>query len=89
MNRGKLNYFVDVFMALAFLVVSITGMVLFFNFPSGERTGRLVLGGLSKHQWIDVHNWAGILIIALVLVHLILHCRWIVAMTKDIFKKKV
>jgi len=88
MNRNKVNYYVDLLMAIVFAVMAVTGLVLFFKFPSGERTGRLSFLDLTKHQWGDIHSWTGIAIVVLVLIHLILHWKWIVVMTKDIFKKK-
>jgi len=35
-----------------------------------------------------IHDWSGIVMVLLVLVHLILHWDWIVCETKNIFSKK-
>jgi hypothetical protein len=40
--------------------------------------------GIARHVLVDVHNWSGAILIALIIVHLILHWDWIVRMTKDI-----
>ena len=55
--------------------------------PSGVRQGRLQeFLGIQKGTWSQIHDWFGILLIILVIVHLILHRDWIVCMTKSMFK---
>ena len=89
MEKSKLNYIVDVLMGVAFVIASITGLVVFFFLPSGVKQGRyLEFLGIIKGTWTAWHNWAGIIIIVLVLVHLILHWKWMVNMTKSFFGGK-
>ena len=82
MNKSKINYWIDVLAGISFVIVAITGLVLFFKFPSGQGTGSLSLWNLTKFQWTNLHNYSGIILIIIVLLHLILHWRWIVVMTK-------
>ncbi|MFH1770647.1 MAG: DUF4405 domain-containing protein [archaeon] len=88
MNNAKRNYIVDAFLAVSFLVSASIGLLMFFKFPSGEKTGRLLFWGIPRHTWGDIHAWSGIAMATVVLIHLILHWKWIVCMTKTIFKKK-
>lgn len=81
----KVNYFVDLVMGIAFVLVACTGVI---KFP-----GLLRLIGMSKLAipWGPIsfiHDWSGVVMAVLVLVHLILHWRWIVSMTKSFFKKR-
>ena len=43
--------------------------------------------GMSRLLWKDLHDWGGIVMLGGVFVHLILHGKWIVCMTRNLFKK--
>jgi hypothetical protein len=43
---------------------------------------------LPREAWSEIHEVSGIILIVLVLLHLILHFKWIVVMTKSLFKSK-
>ncbi len=75
MNRPKLNYFVDIGMAIAFAIVAVTGIL---KLPA--------LGGKTR-DYMLLHDWAGVVLAAFVLLHLILHWNWIICMTKGFFNK--
>ncbi len=89
MNKAKLNYLVDASIAVLFTVVSITGLILFFFLPSGLKQGgsREVLG-IAKQVWTQIHDWSGIILVAFISAHFILHWQWIVYATKNTFQKK-
>ena len=89
MDRSKLNYWIDVGMFLSFLVTAVTGIMLILFLPSGIRQGSYqVLWGMIKETWLKIHTLAGILMVVICIIHIILHWKWIVSMTKRIFKKK-
>ncbi len=81
MNKAKLNYFVDLIMAVFFIISAITGIRLYFG-------SQLVLLGSNKHAIASVHTYASFALVAIVAIHLILHWKWMVCMTKSFFKKK-
>ncbi|MEM4263638.1 MAG: DUF4405 domain-containing protein [Candidatus Woesearchaeota archaeon] len=76
MDRIKLNYFVDLGLAVSFVITAVTGIL---KFPA--------FGGRAR-DFMLLHDWAGIALAAFVLLHLILHWNWMVCMTKGFFKKK-
>jgi hypothetical protein len=79
MNRAKLNYLIDLGLFITFILVALTGII---KFP---------LFGLGKIYFKNmhlIHDWSGIVLTALVLIHLILHWRVIKSMTKSFFRKK-
>ncbi len=78
MNKAKVNYWVDVVTALAFILSAVSGIV--FLFPIN---GSTVLG-IAYNIWDQIHTWGSLLMLAGVLVHLILHWKWIVVMTGKI-----
>ncbi len=63
-NRNKLNLFLDIVLALAFVVVMEVGF-------TGQR-------------W---HEYLGVAITIVFLVHIALHWRWIVGVSKHIFQR--
>jgi len=83
MQKPKINYFIDFLMGLSFLLVSITGLILFFI----KRASAEYLG-IQRKNIILIHDWLGILLIFLVILHLILHWNWIKCMTKVFLKIK-
>jgi len=83
MGRSKINYIIDMLMAAFFFITAITGLILFLFLNEGRRGGKGFFG-IARHALVDMHNWSGAILIALIIAHLILHWGWIVRMTKDI-----
>ena len=87
MSKVKLNYLLDAVIGLAFLLSSVTGVAFLLMGSGGYQGGRnsryaTALLGLSRGTWSDLHTWASLVMIAGVVVHLVLHWKWIVCMTK-------
>lgn len=80
MNRAKTNYWVDVGIGIAGLVSAVSGLV--FLLPGDPSTGIL---GVSYQVWNSLHTWSSLAAIAGVGAHTVLHWKWIVAMTKQMF----
>jgi len=89
MDKIKINYFVDVIAFISFLITAITGIIIFLFLPTGESRGGVhsFLLGYGRHDWGAIHDWAGIIMTIAALVHVALHWKWIVNMTKNLFKK--
>jgi len=77
MDRTKLNFIVDALMAVAFFALFVTGIM---KFPI-----------LALHRYIQmgtftfIHDWSGVILGLLVIVHIILHLNWFVCMIKKYF----
>jgi len=86
MDKAKMNYFIDVLMALAFFTLFVTGILKFPRLlPSlGISYSRLPMNLVSQ-----IHDWSGIILGILVFLHLALHCKWLWTMTKNLFMAKV
>jgi len=58
-----------------------------------EETGRVVIGGtltfwtIPRDIWIDIHDWAAVALLVVVIIHVILHWQWIVHMSKSLVKR--
>jgi len=93
-NKGTLNFVVDVAIAIGFLISAGTGIALAFT-PSaggfqGGRNPDYVIGllGLSRFWWKSIHTWSSMVMAGGVLVHLLLHLKWIGCMIRKIFSRK-
>ena len=38
--------------------------------------------GWSRQTWVSFHNWVGVVLLAIVVVHIVMHWGWIINMTK-------
>ena len=85
MNRLKINYWIDVGLAISFFICFITGLI---KWP-----GLIKVIGVSAYKTIQtsnismLHDWSGLIMGLLVIIHLALHWKWIVCVTKNMFKK--
>jgi hypothetical protein len=77
MNRTIANIIIDIVAAFLFLGMIATGYILRFPLPPGSNR-TLSLWGYTRHQWGDVHFWISIGLLAVLVVHLVLHWNWIV-----------
>ncbi|GAI78805.1 unnamed protein product, partial [marine sediment metagenome] len=41
-----------------------------------------------RHTWLDIHDWVAVAIVAVVIIHLVLHWKWIIYITKKVFQVK-
>jgi len=71
-------------MAVSFIICFITGI---FKFPGITNYFRIIYMTISASQMARIHDWSGFIMGLTVLIHLIVHWKWIVVMTKNIFKK--
>lgn len=88
MNKTKLNYLLDAVIGMAFALSAATGVAFLLMGSGGYQGGRnpnfaTALLGLSRGAWSDLHTWASLVMVAGVAVHLVLHWRWIVCVTKQ------
>lgn len=63
---------------LVFCFLAGSGLLLEFRLPPGSRGGRgLSMLDMGRHEWGDLHLYAGLLFLALVIVHLIMSWGWL------------
>lgn len=80
-NRTMLNYWIDVGLFISFILVSVTGII---KWPSLARN----LLHWPLREISLVHDWSGVVMVVLVVIHLILHWNWIVSVTKNLILKR-
>jgi hypothetical protein len=92
MRKGSILYLIAASAFLAFLIEVFSGFVLWLALEHGDgfRGGRgadLPSGqdeflAVTRSDWVDIHDWAGVALLAVIGLHLVLHWRWIVTMTR-------
>jgi hypothetical protein len=80
-------------MILLALFQAVSGFILWLALPGGDgyRGGRNAgLAGQAtllweRHTWIDLHDWTAVALLVIIVIHLILHWKWIAYMSKSYF----
>jgi len=96
--KNYTNYFMGFLLLFAFIGLAISSAVLWFVLPRGQGlhgdpvfcswNGWGYLGnlyqvfGLPRYIWVEVHSWIAAGFAALILVHLLLHWRWLLEATR-------
>jgi len=88
------NYILVALLFLGSLVEAVSGFVLWFVLPHVGGGGRFrgaerEFWGVSREMWVDMHDWAAVALIVIVVVHIIMHWPWIVRMTKRYLRPAV
>jgi hypothetical protein len=75
---------IDTLAAACLLTMVATGYVLRFPLPPA-RNHTHELWGLSRYDWGATHSWASLGLLLVLIIHLVLHWDWIVAMIRHRF----
>lgn len=82
---------IDVAMMVAMATVSVTGFMIYAIIPACHARKMALFGDIrrildmSRHEWGEVHRVASIVLVALLLLHIVLH--W--SMISAFFKKHI
>jgi len=87
MEKPKIKFLVDILLFIDFIIISVSGFVLFKILPRGS--GKISKSFLFlRETWILIHDWTALILVILVIVHLVLNINFIKYMIKNIFKSK-
>ena len=91
-NKARVHYWIDVIIAVGFILTAVSGLVLYLVPSGGYQGGRNPYYGrevmfLAHDAWKALHTWSSLAMTAGVLVHLVLHWRWMVCMTRNSLKR--
>ncbi|MBD1262535.1 DUF4405 domain-containing protein [Maribacter polysiphoniae] len=81
MKTPTKNYIIDIVAFVCFIFLVSTGVILYYNLPKGSGHS-ITIWGLDRHEWGTVHFWIAVLFLLVLALHLVLHWRWIVSLTK-------
>jgi hypothetical protein len=71
MRRITVSFIVNLASFLVLLGLSASGIIIALPHEHGPNEARPL--GIGRGQWGDIHFWPGIVFVALMLVHLVLH----------------
>jgi len=78
MRKNTLNFIVDLAGLLAMLLMAFSGLLMRFVLPPRRGSGpHRTLWGWDRHDWGDLHFWAAVALGALLVLHVVLHWRWV------------
>lgn len=92
MRKAALLYWIAAAALLTLLLQATSGFILWVALPRGDgfrfrgSGSRLAHDsfGFARETWLDIHQWAGVALIVILLVHLLLHWRWVLNVTKRV-----
>jgi hypothetical protein len=87
LGKTKTNFWLDLTILTTFLLTALTGLLLWVILPGGQGRGESMLLGLTRHQWIDLHSWIALAMLAGVTLHLTLHWKWIACVSHRYFNR--
>jgi hypothetical protein len=83
-EKSKLNFIVDALMFVFMMALAGIGFLMKFDLIPGKerwlqygRNVNLFWLGLDRHEWGTIHLVIGYVLLGLLLLHIILHLRWI------------
>jgi len=94
MREATRNYILFIILSLLALFETASGFILWLALPrDGGSQGRgfgdeAVFWSVTRHMWVELHDWVAVALVVVVTIHLALHWKWIVYMTKSFFKKE-
>ncbi|MFC2077400.1 DUF4405 domain-containing protein [Candidatus Bipolaricaulota bacterium] len=80
MKRVWLNYANDVLLLATGLILALSSLLVWVVLPKGYNPAWLL--------WIAIHKWSGLALVVESLLHVALHWKWLVTMTKRVFVRK-
>lgn len=84
MKKPQINVLIDLVAALCFLGMIATGYILYGPLPPGTNKS-LMLWGLTRHQWGEVHAWISLALLGSLIAHLAAHWTWVVSVVRRQF----
>ena len=85
-NKGK--FVVDLLMFVDFVLLAVSGFILWIVFPAGEQSGRAPAFLFDRFGWIKIHDLTAVALVVLIVIHLILNWNWIKCMIFSICRGK-
>ena len=94
MRQATRNYVLVVILFVLGIVEVVSGFVLWLvlhvgqGYMGGRGSASEATFLWSRGTWIDLHTVVGVILVVVVVIHLILHRKWILRMTKRLGAKE-
>jgi hypothetical protein len=84
------NWLIDAALLVSALIATLSGIYFLFLPVGGYMGGRNPTYGVTvlfeRHVWEWLHTWLGLAMIAVALIHLAIHWRWVVSMARRMWR---
>ncbi|MCK5316080.1 MAG: DUF4405 domain-containing protein [Anaerolineales bacterium] len=88
--QTRRNWWINALLFISAILAALSGIYFLF-LPGGYQGGRNPWYGITilftRQTWDLIHTWGGVIMIAIVVIHLALHWSWVVNMTKRTIKE--
>jgi len=88
-KQTQRNWWIVITLFSSAVVAAMSGIYFLFLPSGGYQGGRNPYYNIQilfqRETWDDLHTWGGIVMIAIVIIHLVLHRSWIVSMTRKMW----
>lgn len=96
-SKNYINFFLDIIITISFIIVLASSIILWLILPRGTGThgdqycqnnGLGAQGNFftvlewPRYIWIDLHNWASVFLLTIIIIHILIHWRWIIEIIK-------
>jgi hypothetical protein len=86
MKKWVVHYSLFIILLISGLIQAVSGFLLWLVIPGGHRGFGLHGAGTqvlwSRYTWIEIHDWDALALVIIVIIHIILHWKWIFVATK-------
>ena len=86
--RGRFNLYINLTVALSFLITALTGLY-FFLVPGASHGSGLAdpLWLFARTTWDLIHTWASVVLISAAVLHFVIHWKWVTKITAKIIAR--
>jgi len=87
-KQARVNFSINTFLFISFVIVNLSGLIIWLILGEGSYNGgrnpryNLLIFGLSRHNWNDIHLYAGLVITSILSLHIIIHLKWVILTIK-------
>ena len=87
--RQKIRGLVSIGLLVFWGISALSGIILYLA-PSGQRSGRnILLFGLIKQEWSNIHTWLNFIAVRIKILHVIIDWKILVTVVKILIKGKI
>jgi cytochrome b subunit of formate dehydrogenase len=90
-RQTRSQWLIDAAVFLSGIIAALSGVYFLYLPSGGYQGGRNPMYGVTilfdRHTWDDLHVWSGIAMIAVIIVHLAIHGKWVVGMARHVAKE--
>ena len=94
MKKNTQLYTLFVALLVLGLIETVSGFVLWLALPRGgggrgaSLDSETTFLALSRDTWLTLHDWIAVALVVIIVIHLVLHRKWIFNTTKSAFRRK-